>query len=41
MFFHTSKTFYMKVADFSAIILSQASGEAEDRAAGDDSFYEN
>jgi len=34
MFFHTSKTFYMKVADFSAIILSQAMGEAEDRAAG-------
>jgi len=25
----------MKVADFSAIILSQAKGEAEDRAAGD------
>jgi len=41
MFFHTSKTFYMKVADFSAIILSQARGEAADRAEGDASYYEN
>jgi hypothetical protein len=32
----------MKVADFSAIILSQARGEAEDRALrGYASFYEN
>jgi hypothetical protein len=34
MFFHTSKTFYMKVADFSAIILSQAKGESEDSGGG-------